>query len=93
MDSNKVILIEDYCRYNSIEISFVKKLGEQGLIALEQSKGSYFINHDDTSLLEKYVHFHYELDINIEGIEAISHLLKKVERLQAELRALKEYTS
>jgi hypothetical protein len=35
------------------------------------------------------VHLHYDLDINIEGIEAISHLLDRVDNLQRELITLK----
>lgn len=89
MENGNRILIEDCCRYYSIETSFVKTLGEYGLIELEYISEAYFISHEQLSLLERYMHLHYDLDINMEGIEAISHLLEKVETLQAELRALK----
>ncbi len=89
MESNKYILVEDCCRHYSIELSFVRELNDQGLIELKQTDGMYFIDNEYIGLLEKYVHFYYDLDINMEGIEAISHLLKKVEHLQAELRSLK----
>jgi len=39
--------------------------------------------------LEKFIRFHYEMDINIEGIETISHLLQRVNELQQEIVALK----
>jgi len=39
--------------------------------------------------LEKFVRFYYELDINLEGIETISHLLERVNALQDELTMLK----
>ncbi|MCH5597693.1 chaperone modulator CbpM [Niabella ginsengisoli] len=84
------ILVEDCCKYYSIETSFVRTLNDQGLIELEYTNQSYFINHEQLSVLEKYVHLYYDLDINVEGIEAISHLLKKIEDLQSELRQLKE---
>jgi hypothetical protein len=89
MENRNHILVEDCCRYYSIETSFVKTLGEQGLIELEYTNESYFIGHEQLSLLERYMHLHYDLDINMEGIEAISHLLEKVEALQTELRTLK----
>lgn len=91
MENGKHILVEDCCRYYSIEVSFVRRLNDHGLIELEHANESYFINNDQVALLEKYIHFHYDLDINIEGIEAITHLLKRVERLQSELRILKSY--
>lgn len=89
MGTGNHILIEECCRYYSIETSFVKTLSEHGLIELEYTNESYFISNEHLPLLEKYMHLHYDLDINMEGIEAISHLLEKVATLQAELRALK----
>ena len=41
--------------------------------------------------LERLARMHYDLDINLEGIEAISHLLERVERMQHDLRALQEW--
>lgn len=84
------ILIEDCCRFYSIETSFVKTLNEHGLINLKRTENAYFIHHDQLSRLEKYMHFHYDLDINVPGIEAISHLLENIESLQQKLRALQE---
>lgn len=83
------ISIDDCCRFYSIETSFVKELNENGLLQLEEMEESYFIKTEDLSLLEKYMHLHYDLEINIPGIEAISHLLQKVEALQTELRSLR----
>ncbi|MGC4232679.1 MAG: chaperone modulator CbpM [Niabella sp.] len=92
MENGNHILVEECCRYYSIETSFVKTLSEYGLIELEYTNESCFISNEHLPLLEKYMHLHYDLDINIEGIEAISHLLEKVEALQTELRALKSIT-
>ena len=89
MSDTNYILVEDCCRYYSIETSFVRTLNEQGLLELEYTNESYFISHDQLSVLEKYMHLYYDLDINVEGLEAISHLLRKVESLQDELKRLK----
>lgn len=89
MINENSILIEECCKHYRIETSFVKTLNEYGLVELSYTNESYFIHNDQLSLLEKYMHLHYDLDINMEGIEAISHLLEKIERLQLELRALK----
>ncbi len=89
MTNENSILIEECCKHYRIETAFVRTLNEQGLIELSYTDESYFIHNNQLSLLEKYMHLHYDLDINMEGIEAISHLLEKIERLQLELRALK----
>jgi hypothetical protein len=39
--------------------------------------------------LEKLVRLRYELDINLEGIDAIIHLLKKLQGMQDEIIILK----
>ena len=89
MKSENVILIEECCSYYSIETSFVHTLNEYGLIELEQKNTAWFIHHDQLAQLEKYMHLHYDLDINVEGIEAINHLLEKIEQLQEEIRTMK----
>ena len=44
-----------------------------------------FIPVDQIQQLEKFIRFYYELDINIEGIETISHMLQRVDALQDEI--------
>lgn len=88
MENEKNIMIEECCRYYNIEVSFVHSLSEYGLIELQQTNETYFIHPGELSRLEKYMHLYYDLDINIPGIEAIAHLLARVENLQAEIRRL-----
>ncbi len=38
--------------------------------------------------LEQYTRWHYDLDINIEGIEVIEHLLNRMRNLQDEIISL-----
>jgi hypothetical protein len=35
------------------------------------------------------IRLHHELDINVEGVEAISHLLMLIEKMQEELTVVK----
>jgi hypothetical protein len=35
--------------------------------------------------LEKFVRLHYDLDINLEGIETINYLLERIEEMQKEI--------
>ena len=39
--------------------------------------------------LEKYTHLYYDLSINIAGIDAIHHMLERIELLQQEVRSLR----
>ncbi|MCF3108939.1 chaperone modulator CbpM [Niabella sp. CC-SYL272] len=83
------ISVEQCCSYYSIEVSFVQSLSEHGLIELTQREEGVFIGFEQLTDLEKYMHMHYDLDINMEGLETIAHLLGKVQALQTEIRTLR----
>lgn len=80
--------IEDFCQYYAAEISFIHSLRESGLISVSVEKEHYFIPMDEMPRLEKFVRMHYDLDINLAGLETIDHLLQKLETLQLELKRL-----
>lgn len=83
------ISVEQCCSYYSIEVAFVHSLNEHGLIELTRQEEGVFIGFEQLTDLEKYMHMHYDLDINIEGLETIAHLLHKVQTLQTEIRTLR----
>jgi hypothetical protein len=88
MEATK-ISIEQCCVYYNIETSFIQQLDDHGLIELIRSDERVYIAFEQLSDLEKYTHMHYELEINIEGLETIKHLLDKVHELQKEVNRLK----
>lgn len=90
MEQEKSISIEECCVYYNIEISFVQKLNEHGLIELSQLDTALHITFEQLSDLEKYMHLHYELEINMEGLETIKHLLDRVNELQQEVNRLRK---
>ena len=46
-----------------------------------------FLEPEQLPLIEKMIRMHYDLKINLEGIDAIYHLLNKIEVLQQNLTA------
>ena len=85
MKTEDLIPVKDFCLHHNIEYSFVNMLQNSGLITITSVKRSLFIQSDDLRKLEKFVRLHYELDINLEGIETINHLLNKIEEMQKEI--------
>jgi len=59
------------------------------MIEIETIKDSGFIDVSQLKQLEKIVQFYYELDINLEGIETITHLLLRINSMHDEVIALK----
>ncbi|MDF1547184.1 MAG: chaperone modulator CbpM [Bacteroidales bacterium] len=84
-----LIAVNEFCVNHNIEISFVNLLQQNGLIEISTIESKYFVEKKQLPQLEKFVRFYYELDINLEGIETISYLLKRIENLQDEIINLK----
>jgi hypothetical protein len=89
MKRENLIGIAEICTHHNIEISFIHSLRDTGLIQVLSIEQAYFIERDQLPLLEKYIDFHYSLEINVEGIETISHLLQRIDLLQEEAKTLK----
>ncbi|MDQ2718625.1 MAG: chaperone modulator CbpM [Bacteroidota bacterium] len=89
MEQDELIPVNDFCIYHNIEFSFIDSLENSGLISVTSVQESSFIHADDIRKLEKFVRLHYDLDINLEGIETINHLLEKIDEMQREIVQLK----
>ena len=83
-----LIIIYDYCIRCDIEPDFVRMLGEGGLIDVEMIDDTDCFPASQLGELERYTHLYYDLSINIEGIDAIRHLLRRIENLQERVRKL-----
>jgi hypothetical protein len=88
MQTKYLIAVDEFCTNHNIEISFISSLQQTGLIKITTIKESGFIDADQLKQLEQFVNFYYELDINLEGIETITHLLKQLDNNQHEIRCL-----
>jgi len=89
MQTKKLTAVDIFCANHNIEISFISSLQQTGLIEITTVKETGFIDSNQLQQLEKIVRFYYELDINLEGIETITHLLQRIKSLQDENIALR----
>ena len=89
MQTDYLVAIDEFCVKHNIEVSFISSLQETGLIEITMIDDAGFIQLEQLQEIEKFIRFYYELDINIEGIETISHLLQRVNELQEEIVALR----
>ncbi|HVW98766.1 MAG TPA: chaperone modulator CbpM [Mucilaginibacter sp.] len=84
-----LIAATEICTHHDVEYSFINSLGEAGLLQLKVVKKNTYVPEAELHRLEKMIRMHHELDINIAGIEAIFHLLEKIEMMQEEMRMLR----
>jgi hypothetical protein len=89
METRSLIQIEQLCTHCNIDESFVLSLHELGHIELVFEDNNPYINESELKSLESLIYFNTELNINLEGIDAIGHLIKRIEQLQHELHSVK----
>jgi hypothetical protein len=90
MEDEQLIPADLICTHHHIEYNFIDSLQNAGLIEVTTVEGRSFIHPSQLRDLEKFICFHYELDINVEGIEAIVVLLQRIRSLQKEVEALRD---
>lgn len=88
MKAETMISIREFCIHHKIELEFIHNLTHSGLIEVNAIEDELFIPIDQLSQLEKLVRFHYEMDINLPGIESISHLLNRISEMQLQILKL-----
>jgi len=89
MQTEDLMPADEFCVHYNAEFSFVHSLHEYGLIKIITIENNSFIEKSQLQELEKLVRFHYEMDINLEGIQAITHLLQRINEMQSEISKLR----
>ena len=59
------------------------------MIEIEVEENDKYIPFDYLHEIEQFVRWHYELEINMEGIEALHHMLQQVRDLQSDIEQLR----
>lgn len=84
-----LIRIIDICQSHQIELQFIRNLSSNGLIEVVTQDEEEFVKEEELKALEQFATWHYDLEINLQGIEVAQHLLHKIEQLQEEIRFLR----
>ena len=88
MNAGNIISCQEFCSFHKIESSFLINLREYGLIKIISVEGEDYIEYDILNDVERMMRLHYDLEINMPGIEAINHMLKRVNELQNKMQIL-----
>lgn len=89
METSNLILIEQFCSNCDVEFSFITSLNDHGIIEIIVLEDKHYISPEQLKNIERAIRFHDELNINMEGIDAIFNLLKQIDDLQQELTSTK----
>lgn len=88
MQTAALIPAQTFCIHHNIEISLINSLQQYGLIEVITVEEAPFIPEESVMGLEQYLRLYHELDINLEGIDAITHLLQRIKKMQEEILLL-----
>ena len=85
MATQDIITAKEFCIHHNVEMTFIQSLGESGLVEIIQTEEEICVPMHQLPQLEKMVRLYYEMDINMEGIETINHLLNRMNEMQQEI--------
>ena len=88
---SELIIITDIYNSSRIEPSFIHLLENEGLIEIQIIEGKQYIEESKITDLERFARWHYDLSINIEGIDVIHNLLDKMNDMEKQLNSLKSF--
>ncbi len=86
MNQKKLILVRELCRHYEMEISFFEQVEEYGLVNVEMVADEKYIHRKQLNKMEKILRLHRELEVNLEGIDVIFNLMRRIQVLEKELK-------
>ncbi len=89
MNLEELIATEELCERYRVEHTFIRSLNKSGLIEVIIVEKREYVHCDNMANFEKLMRLHFDLDINLEGLEAIKHLLDRQNELKEENLALR----
>ena len=89
MEEEKLISIKTLCTQYSVPETFVQSLREYELIETHTNGNVEYIKLTHLHRIEKMIRLHYELEINLEGLDVVNNLLQQLMELQNENQRLK----
>jgi hypothetical protein len=79
---------EELVKIYNIEITFFDELVDNGLLNVETEDNVRYLIYEDLQVFEKFANWHYDLEVNLPGLEVIHHMLRKMDDLHQKNRDL-----
>ena len=85
----QLVPAQEFCSHYQVEMNFIYSLRDYGLIDVISNEGNDYLTVDKLNELEKIIRLHCDLEVNVEGIDVILHLLKQLDDAEHQLNELK----
>lgn len=90
---NERISREELVQIYNIEITFFDELVDSGLLNIETDNEIRYLMYEDLPTFERFANWHYDLEINLPGLEVINSMLQKMKSLNQINRELMQKLS
>ncbi|WP_055434742.1 chaperone modulator CbpM [Lacinutrix algicola] len=88
MEIGDLISITTFCSHYNVPATFIDDLQDYELIEIVVSDDINYIKITQINEVEKMMRLHFDLNINLEGLDAVYNLLERVESMQNEIITL-----
>jgi hypothetical protein len=79
---------EELVKIYNIEITFFDELVDYGLLRVQTENDIRYLMYEDLPTFERFANWHYDLEINLPGLEVIQEMLQKMNDLKQKNRDL-----
>ena len=79
---------DELVKIYNVEITFFDELVDVGLLNVETENEIRYLLYDDLPVFERFTNWHYDLEINLPGLEVINDMLLRIKKLKKENRDL-----
>ncbi|MFV0564506.1 MAG: chaperone modulator CbpM [Flavobacteriaceae bacterium] len=88
MENSELISVREIVVCHDIDNDFMEQLETYQLVEFVMKDANRYIYVEQLPKVERFIRLHYDLDINLEGIEVIKNMLDKMETMQGTIRQL-----
>ena len=88
MEEKVLVNVKEIMIHHQLDETFINQVESYQLVSFVIKNSQKFIIAEEMPRMEKIIRLHYDLEINMEGIEVIKNILDKMEALQDEVRKL-----
>lgn len=93
METAHLVSVNSFCIHHRVDVAFIDSLQRFGLIETVTVEEVSFISEEKITDLEKLVRLYHELDLNLEGLDVVTHLLERMQQMQDEIVQLRNRLS
>jgi len=86
MNTENLIPAREICARYQVEISFIRELSHHELLEVKTAGEETYLEAGRLGDLERLISLHYDMDINLEGIEVVERLLRQLEEARVRMR-------